>query len=169
MSDKPSKPPVVLVTTRTPEGTIRKGTRIPYRKPTAEVVEQRVEALAAYIRANPLANRFELHRKFCKKFGVAWDSIDKMYTPRARKLITKQASVSKEEAREVGLGVVTRLLNDPDKKIRLMAEKAYREIVGYAAPAQHRIGGPDGQPLPAPTSSATTVVFNIPHNQRNGD
>ena len=159
------KPPKATKAIKTPEGIIRRGTRVPFKKCTAQVMEQRVEEVAAYIRRNPLASRFALHKEFCPKFKVNWDVIDNSYVKRARALLAKMSNMSAVDARALGLSVVLELMDSPDQKIRLQAEKSFREIHGYAAPTQQRIGNPDGSPMAA-TVVQPIVNFIIPANGR---
>ena len=170
-SPNPNKPPVAKRTIRKPDGTvIRKGTRKPYRKATNLQIEERVEELAAYYRRHPLASRFQLHKQFVGpgKWDVHWAHFDQVYIFRARKLNRKLAEIPRAEAKAVGNAVIADLLDHDDPKVRVAAEKAYRDIHGYGAPTHVRVGNPDGSPQ-APAVVAPTVIFQLPDNHRNGD
>lgn len=167
-SPNPNKPPVAKRTIRLPDGRIiKKGERKPSRKATNAEIEERIEELAAYYRRHPLASRFKVHKEFCPKWDVNWSTVDVLYIPRARKLNRRLAEIPRAEAKAVGNAVIADLLDHDDPKVRVAAEKAYRDIHGYGAPTHVRVGNPDGSPQ-APAVVAPTVIFNLPDNERNG-
>jgi hypothetical protein len=129
------------------------------KKATNEVIEQRVDQMAKYLREHPLASRFDLHKKFCRKFGLVWQTVD-VYADRARRLLRRESNMTPDQARGLGVGVLHNLLNDRNPAIRIKAEQSLRDIFGYSAPTQHRIGSPDGSPLPS-TVVAPTVIFEV--------
>lgn len=152
--------PKARFATKTSEGTVRKGTSVPYRRPPDAEIDDRVDQIAQYIRQNPIASRYAMHKEYVDKFNVGWKMID-MYIGRARILIAKESDITLKEARSIGLSTINDLLNHPDAKIRLKAEESYRAIHGYEAPRNVRIGDPNGNPM-APTVIAPTVNFVLP-------
>ena len=141
------KPPLAEETTWTPEGPIRKGNRKPYRKATLEDIELRVTELAEWLQAHPFASRFQVYKQFCKKWKLTWKIIDGYYIGRARKRNKELLRFTVEDAREVGLGVVVRMLDHPAPRIRLRAVKAFTEITGCDAPRRMELTGPGGGPI----------------------
>ena len=127
------------------------------KKATNEVIEQRVDLIADYLRENPLSTRGKIHKRFCGKFKLHWVTVDR-YVIRARNILRKQANVKLEDGRVMGLGVLYNLLNDKNHGIRVKAETRMADILGYNAPTQTRIGSPDGSPLPA-TIINPTIQF----------
>jgi len=145
----PNKPPVAQRTQRTANGVIRKGDRVPYRKASNEVIEQRVEQLVKYYQLHPFATRFDVHKRFCPKWKVQWDVVDRIYITRARKLTRERAQLNVNDAREKCLGVVMRHMDHPNPKIALLAVKTMAEITGIEAPKRTELTGPNGGPIQA--------------------
>jgi hypothetical protein len=130
-------------------------------KATNEQIEQRTELVVKFLLGNPAATDFEIHKKFKKKFGLHWTTINQ-YAIRARKVIRRHAKMSLDEAKGLGVSVLIDTIKKPNSPaIRLKAENALRSIYGYAAPIQTRIGNPDGSPLPATVVVAPTVIFEV--------
>ncbi len=142
-----NKAPLATKSIRTPEGVIRPGTRKPFRKATRIEVEERVELIAAYMRVNPLCTKWDIHRKFVKKFNIHYAHLDQVYVPRAREILVKQAKITKDQAKEVGVNLILTLLSHHEPKVRLAAEKRLAEIYGYNAPTRIESSGPDGGPI----------------------
>ena len=127
---------------------------------TREAQEKRVDLIVKYLRGNPIASRFDLHKKFCKKFNLSWRQVEEL-SSRARLRIKKESKITTEEAKAIGLGIVSKWLSDVNPIVALKAERAFASIHGYEAPAQTRIGSPDGSPLPQ-TVVAPIVNFILP-------
>lgn len=170
MSDKqlafrpnPDKPAVMKRTVRRNGVVIRKGNRKPYKKATNEQIEARIIEIAQLIRNGK--NRIQIHKICCDKFGVRWDQIDKLYVPRAKKWLRDRARITPEEARAKGIDRLLEIIETGTPREIIAAESRIAEIMGYNAPKQHRLGGPDGKPLP-PAVVAPTVIFSLPDNQR---
>ena len=110
------------------------GGRLQVKSTNAEI-EERIEAIAQYIMANPLVSNFDIHKQFCDKFQKDWRQVDR-YTTRARALIKKLIDMGRDEAAQLGKTVLLNLLQDSDPKVRLAAEESWRKIFGYGAPNQ---------------------------------
>lgn len=130
-------------------------------KATREQAEERVEAIAKYLREHPLASRFDLHKKFCSKLGLAWQSVD-VYAERARRQLQKESKMTSEQGRAFGVGVLLNLLSHPNPAIRIKAERSLAAIMGYDSPTQTRVGNPDGTSISAPIQA----VFVLPEKKK---
>jgi hypothetical protein len=108
-------------------GTVRPGQRTPYRKATAEEVQERIEFTADLIlKEKP---RCEIHRILKRKWGH-WTTIDSMYVLRARKWLMELD-----------------VLRTGNNSERLKAERRLAEVFGYDAPRKMEVTGRDGEPL----------------------
>ena len=115
-----------------------------------------MDEIAKHIRAHPISSRFDLHKRFCKKFDLNWRWVDEL-SSRARNQLRKESNINQEEAKSIGLG-------DPNPIVSLKAERAFCAIHGYDSPTQTRVGSPDGSPLPSPVI-APTVIFEVGNKQ----
>jgi len=154
---KLKKTPLAEKSTPTPGGIIRRGQRRPYRKATRMRIERRVEELVAYMQKNPLASRFAIYKRFCKRWDVHWLTIDKVYIIRARQRLREIVGFTKNEAREITLGVVMRVLNEKDPRVRLKAAKAFAEITNCMPPKRTEFSGPEGGPIEIAASARPLV------------
>ena len=137
------------------------------KKATNQVIEARIDQVAKHLREQPLASKFDLHKAFCRKFGVVWQTVD-VYVGRARRLLQKESKMTTEQARAHGVGVLFNLLNDSNHAIRIKAETRLASIYGYDAPTQTRVGSPDGSSLPSAVI-APIVHFVLPEKREHPD
>lgn len=103
------------------------------KKSTQMQIEERIQEVADYLLANPLASDFDLHKVFCPKYDVGWPQINR-YRLRAKKLNEKRLNLSRDEMATLGKSVLLDLLKNPSALIRIKAEAALRDIAGYGAP-----------------------------------
>ena len=139
----------------------------PGKTTNRELQEARVDLIAKYLREHPIASRFDINRKFCKKFNLTWQWVQEL-TSRARKQLEKEARISPEKCRQMGVNTLTKLIDSKSEMIRIKAERSLAAIMGYDMPTQTRIGNPDGSPLPA-TIIAPIVNFVLPAKKEHPD
>jgi hypothetical protein len=126
-------------------GTVRPGQRTPYRKATAEEVQERIEFTADLIlKEKP---RCEIHRILKRKWGLHWTTIDSMYVLRARKWLMERCNITVAQAKSKGLNVLIDVLRTGNNSERLKAERRLAEVFGYDAPRKMEVTGRDGEPL----------------------
>lgn len=161
MSDKPKpeKPPKVTERTVLPDGrVIRKGQRKPYRKCTEEERDNRIHALAEYWNKNPLASSYQLRRWVQNKYNLNHNT-GSIYVGRARELVRKQSSVSREEILDL---VVPKLMRLTQNKLPRIAVAACRELINIAelgASKKIELSGPEGGPIV--TKDETDPLYGI--------
>jgi len=126
---KKRKPPV-----------IRKGQRKPYIKATTQEMEERIEFVARCLVRQ--LSKMEIHKAIKLKFNIEWRMTD-IYIAHARRYLQKQSRMSKEEAKDNGIGVLLDVIRT-DPKQRVQAEKRLSEIFGYNAPVKLQPVGEDG-------------------------
>lgn len=152
---KPKRPPkspepIAEVSQQLPNGKwIRKGTKTPFRKADAVERDDRIQELAEFIMRHPFASRKKMSDRFCPRWGCSWKTIQWSYVEPARNRVRILASMTKDEAREKALGVVMRLMDHPNTKVRLRAVVAFSRITGIEAPTRTELSGPGGGPIQA--------------------
>lgn len=138
------------------------------KKATNEEIEHRTEQVVKFLLGHPAATDFEIHKQFRKRFGLHWTTVN-VYAIRARKFIRQHSQMTKDEARGLGVSVLLDTMAKPNPPaVRLKAETALRAIFGYGEPTQHRVGNPDGSPLPSAVV-APHVTFVMAEKKRNDE
>lgn len=147
MKEKPVKPPKNLTgkSIATPNGKIRPGNRKPFRKATLEEQAEIIDFVAKLLVRQ--ASKFEIHKAVETKFGKSWQQTDVVYLTRAREQVRKAASITKDQAREIGLGVLLDVVKTEKGNVRVNAERRLSEIFGYNAPTRTELTGADGGPI----------------------
>jgi len=147
MSAKPPKvkPPKNL-TGKTVNG-VRPNNRKPYKKSTVREIEEIVDAVCIMLVRQ--FTKTQIHTAVENKFNKDWSTTDRIYIPRAKERLAKQASQTKEEAKSNGIGVLLDILRTGTAKERIMAERRLSEIHGYNAPTHHtqHISTPIGEKI----------------------
>lgn len=166
MKNPTPKPPKNLTgkTIITPLGKIRPGRRKPFHKATRQVQDEIIDFVAKLLTRQ--ASRYEIHKAVEAKFDLGWDQTDRTYIPRAKEQIRKATSISKDQAREIGLGVLLDVVKTEKGNVRVNAERRLSEIFGYNAPTRTELSGPDGGLIPLghqkveslPDSELTRIV-----------
>lgn len=146
---------------RRPRSDGRKGSK--YHKATDAVRAQRVEWLARQLILNPSLKPGEVKALAKEKFGVKW-SMALIYINRAKDLLARRASMTRDQAKEIGVNFLLDQLENGENGHRLSAERRLSEVFGYDAPRVTRIGDPEGKPL-SPAVIAPTVVFALPEQK----
>lgn len=117
----------------------------PRRKPTAQEHAERIDFVAA--RVARTCTRSEIHSAFRKRWAwVHWKTIDN-YIVRAREQLRRQASMSKDDAKQIGLGVILGVMKEGKPIERIRAEERLAAIMGYDAPKRTEVSGPGGLPI----------------------
>ena len=116
----------------------------PFKKATNAQVEIMTEHVAELM-VNQMS-KFDIHRAMEKRFKLGWRQVDR-YMTRAKTLLVKRASITRDQAREGGVNLLLDLIRTGDSNVKLKAERRLGEIFGYNAPAEHRITTPVGMPL----------------------
>lgn len=155
MKEQTEKPPKNLTgeTIETPAGKIRPHQRTPYRKASAEEVEQRVELCAQLICQQ--ATMGQIKKVFREKFNLNYRAVY-IYIARARKYLAVQAGRSKDDMRREGVGLLQSIIRTGTTKEKLAAEKRLAEIFGYDSPHRSEISGPDSAPIKVEHKSRTS-------------
>lgn len=89
----------------------------------------------------------------CPKYDITWSNVDTIYIPRARKYLKARTSLTSEQAKEKGLDMLFKIMEDPNSGdgAKIAAERRVAEIMGYNAPiktAQTNLEGTESyQPL----------------------
>jgi len=142
--------PIATKSYQLPDGRwVRKGTRIPFKKPSVNEREDRIQALAEFIMKHPFATRSKMAKQFCRKWECSWKTVEWNYVEPARKRVTILAGMTQAEAREKALGVVMSLMDHPNSRTRLRAVVAFARITGIEAPNRTELTGPNGGPIQA--------------------
>ena len=143
---KSEKPPVT-----------RRGQSKPYRKPTAQVLAERIDAVANMMAR--LCTRSQIHKYAVQQgWGIHWNSVDR-YMVRARKLLAERSQMTKEQARGICLNVLLGVINTGSPRERIAAEARLAEIFGINAPARSEISGPEGAPIAV---AEKVVILELP-------
>jgi len=145
---RPPKPPKNLTgkTVVTPEGKIRPGNCHPIKKSTLEQQAKIVERVAQLIVRR--ATRTEIHDAVRQEFGIQYLQCDLTYVKRANEMLRKQASMTLDQAKKVGVNVLLDVLRDGKPSERIAAESRLADIFGYNAPRRTELTGADGADLP---------------------
>ncbi len=164
-TNQKDKPPKNLTgkTIVTPQGKVRNGQRKPFKKANLKEQAEIIDFVANMLIRQ--ASRYEIHKAVESQFGKSWDQTDRSYVTRAKEQIRKATNITKDQAREIGLGVLLDVVKTEKGNVRVNAERRLSEIFGYNSPTQHRIGDPSGQPI-SPAVIAPIVNFIIPDNGR---
>ena len=123
---------------------IRKGQKKPFKKATAEEVEERVEFTSRLVIR--MYSKTEIHKCLKEKFDVEWRMVD-IYIARAKKFLQKQANMSRDDAKQIGVNTLLDVMRTGKPSERTSAERRLAEIFGYDAPRQFRVTTPEGQPF----------------------
>lgn len=126
---------------------IRPGNRYPYKKANRLETEEIVEFVAG-LRARRFG-KCAIHREVLEKYGRRWDVVDGLYIPRADALLRKQAALTSEQAKEIGVNILLDVMQCGKPGERIGAEARFAEIFGYNAPKRQELTGADGENLPA--------------------
>lgn len=146
---EPVKPAKVPVT--------RRGQSKPYRKPTAQVLAERIDAVANMMAR--LCTRSQIHKYAVQQgWEIHWNSVDR-YMVRARKLLAERSQMTKEQARGICLNVLLGVINTGSPRERIAAEARLAEIFGINAPARSEISGPEGAPIAV---AEKVVILELP-------
>ncbi len=76
-------------------------------------------------------------------FGIQY-WMAQVYITRAKALLMKRSRMTTEQMKEIGVNVLLPLLNHPDARVRILAERRLAEIGGYDAPRRAEITGAGG-------------------------
>jgi hypothetical protein len=138
----------------TPEGKIRPGDRVPYKKPTRDEIERRILLVKRLIARRAYA--CEITTLLRARYGVcratAWN-----YIQRARLLICEEAGTTPEQARADAVNFyLTTIRESEDERVRMEAQQRLDWVFGVH-PAPKAPVGPDGQPVPPATVNITQV------------
>ena len=132
--------------------TIRKGQKRPFIKATNEQIRERIEFVSRLLVKQ--LTRSEIHRAVCPKYNVVWRTADN-YIACAKKYLLQQAQMTSDEAKSVGINVLTSVFRDGKPGERVQAERRWAEIWGYNAPTVVRDSRLPGEAItitnPAPT------------------
>jgi len=147
----PPKPPKNLTgkTITTPDGKkIRNGNRYPVKRSTLETQAKIIERVAQLIVRR--ATRTEIHEAVREEFGIQYLQCDLTYVKRAQEMLRKQANMTADQARHLGVNILLDVVRGPSKPSdRISAESRLADIFGYNAPRRTELAGPGGTDLPA--------------------
>ena len=141
---------------------IRPGQRKPFKKCTQQQVEERIEFTATLV-----ARQFKKHEIFKalkQRYNLEYRQSAE-YITRAKAFLTKQATMSKPEAKELAINVLLDNMKNGKPSERTGAVRVFAEITGINEPNNLRVGDPNGKPL-APAVIAPVVNFIMPDNGR---
>jgi hypothetical protein len=124
---------------------IRPGNVRPYKRCTEAEREERIEYVAQLITQQ--LTRYQIHKAMLAKYDVAWNVVDSIYITRARKLLATRVKMSREQARDFGVGKLLEVARTGTNKEVTMAVKVLMEICGGFAPRQTEVTGANGTPL----------------------
>jgi hypothetical protein len=122
-------------TKTSPAGQPPPANKKPYHKPTNHEAEERIEFVAGLIVQQK--RRMEIHRGVIKRWGVHWRTADR-YLVHARRYLQKQAQMTSNEAKAVGVNVLLSVFREGKPGERVAAERRWSEIFGYSAPTTIR-------------------------------
>lgn len=145
--EQPPKPPKNLTgkTIVTPQGKVRNGNRKPFKKANLQEQAEIIDFVAKLLVRQ--ASKYEIHKAVEAKFNKSWKQTDAIYLGRARAQIRKATSITKDQAREIGLGVLLDVVKTEKGNVRVNAERRLSEIFGYNAPTRTELTGADGGPI----------------------
>ena len=112
--------------------------------PTRAEHDERVEFVAELLVRQQ--KRMQIHRAVQAKWPVHWRSVDR-YLVHAKEMLRKQAQMSKDDAKNIGVNVLIGVFREGKASERVAAVRVWSEIWGYNAPVKHEVSGADGQPL----------------------
>lgn len=127
----------------------------PYKKPIKPTVEQydaRVDAIIDVISDQPNLSRYKIHKIFCARFNVRWETIDR-YLARARETLRERLKRDKEEVRSNAVAFYEMVISNPKNppNVRLRAQESLCELLGVNAPSKVELTGAEGGPVSTET------------------
>ena len=100
-----------------------------------------------------------------EKFNLGWQ-MALIYISRAKSLLKARANISKEQAMQIAVNALLDNIGNAGKlSERNAAIRLWIDIFGINAPSQHRVGSPDGSPLPS-AAIGPTVTFVLPQKNK---
>jgi len=112
---------------------IRKGQKKPFIKGTNQQVEERIEYTATLVAK--LYTKTEIHKAITEKYNLDWRTSDR-YIGRAKLYLAKQAQMTSDAAKEVGVGVLLDVMRNGKASERVAAARLWTDIFGLAAPVK---------------------------------
>lgn len=112
---------------------VRTGQKKPFKKCTQQQVEERIEFTAGQlVRQVP---KWKLAKELKKRYNLEFRQVAD-YIARSKKFLQKQASLTPQDAKEIGVNVLLDVFREGKPNERVQAEKCFREIFGYSAPTK---------------------------------
>ncbi len=128
------------------KGIIRPGQKTPFRKAGHLEVSERIDWLVDYFRQFWTASRFDIHKVMCKRYRLSWRQVDN-YIACAKERLRKEAEITPQQAKRVGVAALNRLLESKSEQIVAKAVTVHADIFGYKAPARTELTGARGGPV----------------------
>lgn len=126
-------------------GVVRRGQKRVFRKATNEVIERRVEEVSELLVAQ--MTKFQIHDYMRQKHDIEWNAVDRLYIPRAKKLLRQRSAMDKDECRDFVLNKLFGIVRNSKDKVQVAALKLIVEVVGIGAAKTLQLTGKDGGPV----------------------